>query len=562
MSQQITGGELVVRTLAAFGVRHVFGVPGGQTLAITDAILDHPDIEFVTARHEGAAAVMADAYGRLTGRPGVCLATTGPGATNLLTGVGGALRDSSPALVITCNNNGENIDRDDAQNANHVALFAPLTKHSRLVAHGTAIVQGIEECYVRATTGNPGPVHLDFARDAIEGTVEVPEALPDPHPALAWVGQRPRPDEVTLARAAARIATARRPVLWLGNGCARSGAGEAALELAETLRAPVLTTFNGIGTVPTTHPLVCGVLSRMGTSLSAAVIRDADLVVAVGNSLNAVSTSRWTLPLPEVVQIDIDPGTIGRYYGDRTLGVVGDAREAVRELRGLLAADPGAAAAAAGRADWLSSVAERRAAWWQPPAGTAGRAAVSPAELVPALREVAPDDTLLIPDAGNPGVWSYLWHIRQPGTYIKPVGFGNMGFGVPAAVAAAALDPDRPVLVLVGDGSLGMTLAELETLVRVPGRVCVVVLNDAGYGNIRQEQVVKYGPRTIGVDFGEVDYARVAQGLGLRAERVTEVEPLVKRVREAFDGEGPVLFDVPIDPDVNAWTYPAFATKE
>lgn len=554
MTEQITGGELVVRTLAALGVDRVFGVPGGQTLAITDAIIDHPGMEFVTARHEGAAAVMADAHGRLTGRPGVCLATTGPGATNLLTGVGGALRDSSPALIITCNNHGENIHKDDAQNADHVALFAPLTKHSRLIAHGTGIVQGIEEAYVRATTGNPGPAHLDFARDAIEGTVEVPSGPADPHPATAWVGQRPRPAADALREAADLIAAARRPVLWLGNGCNRAQAGEAALELAETLRAPVLTTFNGIGAVPTTHPLVCGVLSRMGTRLSAGVLREADLVIAVGNSLNAVSTSRWTLDLPRIVHIDVDPATIGRYYGDRTVGVVGDAHETLRELSKVLAGGDTTA-----RAGWIDDVQRRREEWWRRPEPR-DATPLSPADIVPVLREASPDETLLIPDAGNPGVWSYLWEVRRTGTYIKPVGFGNMGFAVPAAVAAAAIDPDRPVLALVGDGSLGMTLAELETLVRVPGRVCVVVLNDAGYGNIRQEQIVKYGPRTIGVDFGDVDYARVAEGLGLRAARVTDLTLLAKGVGEALHGDRPVLFDVPIDPDVNAWTYPAFQT--
>ena len=178
MPERITGGQLVVRLLTSLGVRHVFGVPGGQTLAITDAIRETPEITFVTARHEGAAAVMADAYGRLTGKPAVCLATTGPGATNLLTGVGGALRDSSPALVITCNNNGENIDRDDAQNANHVDIFRPLTKYSRLIANGSSIRQAMEEAFLRAMTGNPGPVHLDFARDTIESLVDVSADIP------------------------------------------------------------------------------------------------------------------------------------------------------------------------------------------------------------------------------------------------------------------------------------------------------------------------------------------------------------------------------------------------
>lgn len=564
MTNSTTGGELVVRLLESLGVRHVFGVPGGQTLAITDAIIDSPAIEFVTARHEGAAAVMADAYGRLTGTPGVCLATTGPGATNLLTGVGGALRDSSPALVITCNNNAENVDKDDAQNADHVAVFRPLTKHSRLVSQTSGIQQALEEAYVRAMSGNPGPVHVDFARDAIEGPVaELPD-IPAVHPLCEWIVQRPQADAAHLAQVAQVVAEARRPVLWLGNGCTRSGAGAAALELAEKLQAPVITTFNGMGAAPTTHPLVFGALSRMGTNLSTRVMADADLVIAVGNSLNAVSTSRWSLALPRIVHIDVDPTTIGKYYGSQTIGLVSDAAAALHGLLEAFAGDD-IRAAADGRLEWLEELSHARKVWWEgtgyAEVSTSGTG-VSPAEIVRRLRSVAPDDTVLIPDAGNPGVWSYLWEIRQPDTYLKPVGFGNMGFSVPASIAAAVIDPNRPVLVLVGDGSLGMSLAELETLARVGGRVCVVVMNDSGYGNIRQEQVVKYGPRTIGVDFGVADYARVAEGLGLRGERVTEIDALVEKVGEALAGDKPVVFDVPIDPEVNAWTYPAFQRYE
>ncbi|MFK4103982.1 thiamine pyrophosphate-binding protein [Streptomyces sp. NPDC019531] len=565
MSGSITGGELVVRMLESLGIRKVFGVPGGQTLAITDAILASSAIDFITARHENAAAVMADAYGRLTGTPGVCLATTGPGATNLLTGIGGAVRDSSPVLVLTCNNAGENIHRDDAQNADHVELFRPLTKYSRLVAHAGALRQAVEEAYLNAMSGNPGPAHLDFARDTIEGPVaDADAAVPeDEHPMCRWVVQRPRADVHALTDVATRLAQAERPVLWLGNGCNRSGAGEAALALAESLRIPVLTTFNGIGSVPTTHPLVFGALSRMGTRLSSRVMADADLVLAVGNSLNAVSTSRWHMELPNVIQIDVDPAMLGRNYGLRTTGVVADARATLEELVSLLADRAGALSAT--RSPWIAELQRAEELWWQEPAAveaTAGGDGLSPAEVVRRLRTAAPDETLLIPDAGNPGVWSYLWQIRQPGSYIKPVGFGNMGFAVPAAVAAVVADPGRPVLALVGDGSLGMSLAELETLVRVGGRVAVVVLNDAGYGNIRQEQIVHYGNRTIGVDFGPSDYAWVARGLGLPAERTTGLEELAKRVGETLEGRSPALFDVPIDQSVNAWTYPAFRPYE
>jgi acetolactate synthase-1/2/3 large subunit len=562
MTGEITGGELVVRMLESLGVRHVFGVPGGQTLAITDAIIDSSQIDFVTARHENAAAVMADAYGRLTATPGVCIATTGPGATNLLTGVGGAFRDSSPALVITCNNNGENINKDDAQNADHVQLFRPLTKYSRLVAHGSSIKQAMEEAYINAMSGNPGPAHLDFARDVIERAVGRP-GLPAEHPIRNWVAQRPQPDSAALAVVADRLAAAERPVLWLGNGVTRSGAASAALALAEALQVPIVTTFNGIGCVPTTHPLVFGPLSRMGTKLSSRVLAEADLLLVVGNSLNAVSTGRWQMELPPIVHIDIDPAMLGRYYGEQTTGLVSDARAALDALRTAVA--DRAAEAAARRTGWITELraAERR--WWDQAwsdGRSAGQAMLSPPDIVRRLRAVAPDDTLLIPDAGNPGVWSYLWEIRQSGTYLKPVGFGNMGFAVPAAIAAATIDPARPVLVLVGDGSLGMTLAELETLARTGGRVVVVVLNDAGYGNIRQEQIKHYQGRTIGVDFGPADYAQVARGLGLAAERVTNLEKLGELVAAALAGNSPVLFDVPIDPDMSVWSYPAFRPYE
>lgn len=558
MSETMTGGQLVVRMLESLGVCHVFGVVGGQTLAITDAIIDSPSVAMVHTRHENAAAVMADAHGRLTGEPAVAIATTGPGATNLLTGVGGAFRDSSPAIIITCNNNGENIHKDDAQNADHVSIFERFTKYSRLVAHPSGIKQAMEEAYVHAMTGNPGPVHLDFARDTIEGPVPSPPAVPDIHPARSWVGVRPVPAADVVAAAADRVLAARRPVIWLGNGGNRARAAEPVLALAEALSIPVVTTFNGMGAVPTTHPLVFGALSRMGTQLSSRVLAEADLVLALGNSLNAVSTRRWRLELPEVIQVDVDPTMIGRYYADVTHGVVGDLGAFAAALVEATAGD--AAAARDGRAAWIEALQRAEADWWTMSGSREPRVPeqVSPAVAVRALREVAPDDTLLIPDAGNPGVWSFLWTMPTPYRYIKPVGFGNMGFALPAAIAAVAERPDRPVLALIGDGSLGMSLGELETLARVGGPVCVVVLNDASYGNIRQEQVLHFDGRTVGVDFGEVDFAQVARGMGLAGERATTVEALTKAAADALTGDAPVVIDVPLDREANAWTYDAF----
>ncbi|MFV0425671.1 MAG: thiamine pyrophosphate-binding protein [Beutenbergiaceae bacterium] len=560
MSEPRTGGQVVVDLLRSFGITHVFGVVGGQTLAISDAIIDADDIELVHTRHEGAAAVMADAYGRITGTPAACLATTGPGVTNLMTGVGGAFRDSSPCFVITCNNNGENIHKDDAQNADHVELLKPLTKYSRLVAHASSIKQAMEEAYVNAMTGNPGPVHLDFARDTIEGLVPQPPVIPERHPAREWVTQRPRPNDGQIAQVVDRLRSAQRPVLWVGNGANRGRASEQILELAQALGAPVVTTFNGIGAVPTTHPLVFGPVTRMGTSLADRVLGDADLVLALGNSLNAVSTTRWRRQLPSIIQVDIDASMIGRYYGDITTGVVADIAAFAQDALSMLGSSSDLASA---RAPWIAQLQELERQWWEisEPVDAATESRLSPAHVVRALREVAPDDTLLIPDAGNPGVWSFLWQIRQVGSYIKPVGFGNMGFGLPSAIASACIDPSRPVLSLIGDGSLGMSLGEMETLARIGGPVVLVVLNDSSYGNIRQEQELHFNGRTIGVDFNVVDFAAVARGMGLHGEVVSDLATLAQKVGTALAGDSPAVFDVPIDRTVNAWTYEAFVPQ-
>ncbi|WP_167133102.1 thiamine pyrophosphate-binding protein [Paramicrobacterium chengjingii] len=563
MTTSRTGGQIVVDMLKSLGIRYVFGVVGGQTLAITDAIIDTPGIELIHTRHENAAAVMMDAYGRLTGEIAACISTTGPGATNLVTGVGGAFRDSSPGFVITCNNNGENIHKDDAQNADHVELFKSLTKWSRLVAHSSSIKQAMEEAYINAMSGNPGPVHLDFARDTIEGTVSAPPEIPDVHPSRTWVVERPAPNALAVAGAVARLLEAKRPVIWLGNGGNRGRAGEAVLALAEALNIPVVTTFNGIGSVPTTHPLVFGAVSRMGTTISTRVIEDADLVLALGNSLNAVSTTRWKRQLPAVIQVDIDPSMIGRYYSAVTTGIVSDVSSFVAAV--LDAIGDRAPVARASRGQWTSELQQAHEQWWRSTevAASDHPAPLSPADIVRALRDVAPEDTLLIPDAGNPGVWSFLWEVTQINSYIKPVGFGNMGFALPSAIAASLIDPERPVLALIGDGSLGMSLGELETLARIGGRVCIVVLNDASYGNIRQEQELHFGGRTIGVDFAPVDFGAVARGMGVEGEVMQDLDSLVHRVGEALgSGSAPVVLDVPIDRAANAWTYHAFVPYE
>jgi acetolactate synthase-1/2/3 large subunit len=362
-----------------------------------------------------------------------------------------------------------------------------------------------------------------------------------------------------VAKIAASLEAAEAPVIWLGNGARISGAGQAAVALAQRVDAPIVTTFNGIGVVPTADPHVFGPLSRMGTSLSSRVISDADVLLAVGNSLNGPSTGRWSIQLPpRIFQVDTDASQFGRAYANQSLGVEGDARSVLEQVLATLPASFDGPLAEK-RSKRLGSLREAKERWRQDAVATKGRmGAIDPTYVVNVLRSVAPDDALLIVDAGNPGIWTHLWEVRAPNTYMKPVGFGNMGFALPAALGAKLTYPERDVVVLIGDGSLGMTMAELETVVREELTICIVLLNDLGYGNIRQEQQMKYGKRTIGVDFGDVDYAAVARAFGIEAVCVRDPAEVREALKVGMGAGRPYLIDIRIDPELSAWSHPLF----
>ncbi len=380
---------------------------------------------------------------------------------------------------------------------------------------------------------------------------------------MSTARQRPVADREMVQQAATALSQAKRPVLWVGNGVQLSGAGAAALKLAEKLQMPAMTTFNSISALPTSHALVFGPRSRMGTALTANILSESDLVLAVGNSLNAVSTARWTTQMPAtIIQVDVEPATIGRYYADRTIGVVGDAMRVLAQLAD--ATPPPNGPTDSSRRQWIQKLQARKRQFfaqvrsWSDdnpsPVGT-----VHPIDVITRMRDESPDDAMLVVDAGNAGVWSHFWEARRPDRYIKPVGFGNMGFAVPAAVAAKLLFPDIPVLALVGDGSLGMSLAEIETLVRERLDVCIVLINDGGYGNIRQEQVYFYGKSGIGVDFGPIDYPGIARACGLHGVAVSSAEDLGSEIRAFLAAPRPTLIDVQIDREPNVWTFPLLA---
>jgi acetolactate synthase-1/2/3 large subunit len=543
----MTVAQAIVELLREEGVTLVFGVPGGQTLPLMDALYGRDDIRFVTARHEMAAAHMADGYGRLTRRLGVCLVTAGPGATNAITGIAGAFRDSSPVLLITVNNNRKDVGWDDAQDADHSALLSPVTKSSRYVNDERSVVRTMREAFRISQTGNPGAVHVDIARDVLEdGEVDVDIVPP--------YGYRPmddiEPSEMAVAKVIDLLRSASRPVLWVGNGVRIAAAGAIAMQFAERQHMPVVTTFNGIGAVPMTDPLVFGPLSRSGTRLAEQVLSESDLVIVVGNSLNAISTNRWRLPLPNLVQVDVDPYAIGKHYP--VLASVWSGAHSF--LDKALAKSPSVVPE---RKDWLAHLHELRIEWTREVfAAPEQEGAIRPVQVVTALIDRMHEDDIIVVDAGNPGIWAHLLPITRSDGFMKPVGFGNMGFALPAAIAAKIAAPDRRVIVLVGDGSLGMSLAELETAVREKAAVSIILLNDSAYGNIKQEEEHKYGPRYIGVDFGPTEYADVARAMGADGETVLDDVALGGALDRALSSKGPYLADVRIDGSISVWRRP------
>lgn len=545
--QQIAVADAIVEILVANGVTHVPGVPGGQNLYIMDAIRRRDGIDYVLTRHENAAACMADGQARIRNGLAAFLVTTGPGVTNALTGVGGAMRDSSPVLALTVNNRSPHVGRGDNQDADHVAIMQSLTKYSRCVTHASQVVPVLRDAIREALNGAPGAVHVDFYRDVVEeGIVEV-----DPDVAFAPVGRLVSlPVDAALDDAIDLLRRANRPVIWAGRGAVAARSGDELVGLAEALHAPVVTTYTAMGLMPPDHPLTFMVRTRTGTSIAQQALAEADLLVAVGNRLDAISTARWTEELPDILQIDVEPFEIGRNYPVR-LGLLGDAAATVGALAARLR-EENHQPSDVGQA-WVAGLQRARAAWVR-----ANRTEVdnpgaepplSPKTVMAGLNQILPDDLILAADAGNPGLWTHLLDVPARYSYLKPVGFANMGHSLPAVIGAKLLWPDRPALCVIGDGSLGMCLAELETLARLDLGVVVCVLNDSAYGNILQEQDHLFGDNydNIGVRMGSVDFACIAEGLGVPGVRVGSVKELIEATTEAFDHNRPLLLDVVVD---------------
>ena len=526
-----TGGEWVVAALEAEGVRHVFGIPGVHNLGIYDALLGQDRIAHILARHEQGAGFMADGYARASGRPGVVVVTTGPGATNALTPLVEAYASSQPVLLIMSDVPGALVGKDAGalhEVPNQIECFRPVSRWADALRSGAEIPGAVQGAFHLFRTGRPGPVTLSIPTDLM--TAPVTARLTP-----AGEGRRPPCDVGLVDEAARYLSRARRPLLIAGGGVIAAGATGELAALARRLGAPVITSVMGRGAIPETDPLWLGVLPNQRATKGA--LEAADVILAVGCRLSHRSTRGLLLnlalrPDQALVQIDLDPRTIGRIHVP-ALGIVGDARAG---LAGILAGVSDAAPAV--EWDWAALA--------------LARAARSPRYtpvidgLLRALRETLPADGIVVADQTGINYWME-WHfpVLAPRTFLYPIGSATLGYGVPAAIGAKVACPDRAVVAVVGDGGLLFTAQELATAAKYRLPIVFVVMNDQDYGAIRYLQARLYG-RTGEHALGGPDVLALARAFGVEAYQAPDPDALRSALDKALAQPGPVLVEVPL----------------
>jgi acetolactate synthase I/II/III large subunit len=544
----MNGARIAVEALRREGVRHIFGLPGTTIMNLIDAAGQEPDVRYISARHEQVAAFMADGYARASGGIGVCTASRGPGAANLAIGVHNAHAESVPVLALVGQVSDGIYYRDAFEEMDLVRFFEPITKWSAEI-HATRRIPELMQRAVRtALSGRPGPVLVSLPLDVQTAEADV-SYQPRFRPAL------PAPQDSDVEDAVARLAAARRPVAILGGGVAGRCYDASLIKLAERLRLPVVTTWLRKNVFPNDSPLFCGSLGYGAVAATEDLVRQADVVLAIGCRFSEFTTQRWTL-LPEdatLIQVDIDPGVLGQYYVP-DLGMCADSAAAAaamlaaahgRDLDGSAEQRERAGRASAARRAYLDQVRLEQAAAAGRPPGSAGSPAVPSAALVAALRDVLGSTrAILVQDAPSFGTWIHRYlDFTEPGAFYGSAG-GSMGWGFPAAMGVQLARPGDRVINISGDGSFAMVAQDLETAVREDLPVVTVINNNFAFGNTRDRQRTAHGGRYVGVFYGNPDFAAYARLLGAHGERVEDEADLLPALERAIASGRPAVVDV------------------
>ncbi|WP_305041211.1 biosynthetic-type acetolactate synthase large subunit, partial [Geoalkalibacter sp.] len=546
---KLTGSQILLECLQREGVDTIFGYPGGAVINIYDDLFDSP-IRHILTRHEQAAVHAADGYARATGKVGVALATSGPGATNTVTGIATAYMDSIPLVVITGQVPTPLIGNDAFQEADMVGITRPITKHNYLVKNVKDLARIVKQAFFIARTGRPGPVLIDLPKDVqVDSTRFVyPEKV-------EIAGYKPTfgPNARQVEKAAAMMLEARRPVLYVGGGAVLSDGAAELRTLAELLQVPVTTTLMAKSAFPTRHPLSLGLLGMHGTYCANMAVTNADLLIAAGARFDDRVTGRIASFAPDakIIHIDIDPTSIKKNVRV-DLPIVGHLPEVLKNLATRLGEDRAA----------LDGSVESTAAWrrqvdeWKqthPLTYQKSESIIKPQFVIEQIRELTREDAIITTEVGQHQMWTaQFFDFFQPRTFLTSGGLGTMGFGLPAALGAQVAFPERQVIDISGDGSFQMNSQEMATLVQYRLPVKIAILNNNFLGMVRQWQQMFFQRRyshtcmELPIDF--VKLAEAYGAVGLRAEKPEEVAPLIRR---ALEIPGPVIMEFKVSREEN-----------
>ncbi len=532
------GAQILLECLKQEGVDTIFGYPGGRSLLVHDALLDDQEIRHVLVRHEQGASHAADGYARTTGKVGVCLTTSGPGATNLVTGIATAYMDSVPMVALTCQVPTAEIGNDAFQEADMAGITRPITKHNYVVTDVNDLARIIHEAFYIARTRRPGPVLIDLPSDVLGGKTEHKVAEPS---SRRGYQEKPNLNLKQIKRAVSMINKAKRPLIYAGGGITLSNSAEKLRALADKAQIPVTHTLMGVGIMDPQSPLSVGMLGMYGTWYANQAVGECDCLIAIGVRFDDRVTGKVDTfaQKAKIIHFDIDPSSI-RKVVQGGLPIVCDAAEALEQLVDLVAEGD--------HSEWHAEIAAFRE---KCPMPRPVRDTIVPHEVMEAIAAVAGDSPVVASDVGLSQMWTanYL-PFAGPRQYITSGGLGTMGYALPAAMGAAMGNEGRPIFAINGDGAFQMNCQELATCAHYNIPVKCIILNNGKLGMVRQFQKVLLNDRYASTCLGNhVDFCKVSEGFGVKALRVTDKADLQSVLQQAMEIAGPVVVEVPVHPD-------------
>lgn len=529
----MNGAQLIIGLLERQGITMIAGIPGGANLPLYDALQQSTIIRHVLCRHEQGAGFLAQGIARSTGAAGVCFATSGPGATNLLTAVADAFLDSIPIVCITGQVPASLIGTDAFQEVDTYGMSIPITKHNYLVRSADELLHIVPRAFELALSGRPGPVLIDVPKDIQTAKVSFAE-WPEPGARLA----PPVAEQAMLAEAAEMINRAKRPILCLGGGIIHAGAAGDARTLAEKSSLPAAMTLMGLGSMPASHPLSLGMLGMHAARSTNMALQDCDLFISAGARFDDRATGRIVefCPSARIIHMDIDPSEVSKLKTAH-VGLVGDVRDSLRRLLPLVRRNE--------RKIWRNQISVLQELY--PMTSPAATIPDKPYGLILKAAELAGENCLVATDVGKHQMWTaQVYPFNRPRQLLTSGGLGTMGFGLPTAIGASLASPGRPVLLFTGDGSLQMNIQELATAVEQQAEVKIIVMNNTSLGLVRQQQNLFYEGHIFASEYRiDIDFAAIAAGFGMRAFHAGPGCSLESLLEQALAVKGPCLVNVP-----------------